>query len=239
MESVPGASLGALPVSRAHPARAIGCVTTAGDLTLRPLLMSDTEQVEQAVYESRKELQRFMPWAHVERNYVAQLERRRATEADYFAARELNMGLFSEDRTLVVVCGLHFRVPLNPNAVECGYWTRTGHTGRGFATLALQIATLYAFDKLGCDRVQVLHNEENAASCRVVEKCGFQREGMLRNVTAAPSAELVRGGYVQTRKSVLWALVDCDLDALSWVPPLRARLSYVNMAGYTLPSSGG
>src|SRR5689334_6594948 len=148
MESCRDPSLRSLPVSRAHPARAIGCATPGGSLTLRPLLMSDTEQVEQAVYESRRALQRFMPWAHVERNYIAQLERRRDTEADYFAAREFSMGLFSQDETLLVVCGLHFRVPLNANGVECGYWTRTGHTGRGFATLALQIATLYAFDKL-------------------------------------------------------------------------------------------
>jgi RimJ/RimL family protein N-acetyltransferase len=94
--------------------------------------------------------------------------------------------------------------------------------------------TLYAFDKLECDRAQVMHNEENVASRRVIEKAGFRFEGTLRNCTAAPSPEQRAGGYVASRRSLLWALLPEDLVDLPWVAPLRGTLRYVNMLGHAL-----
>ena len=223
--------LRSLSVSRKHPAQAIHCKRGSEALTLRPLRLGDAAQVLSAVEESLPELKVFMPWAHGDQGLQAQLQRRIATEADYFAGRELNMGLFV-DGTLVVCCGLHFRVPLNPNGVECGYWTRTGHARKGWATLVLQMMTLYALDKLACDRVQVLHHEYNVASRRVIEKAGFMFEANLRNVVAAPSAELIAGGHVSSRRSLLWSLVPEDLRSLPWVAPLRERLQFDNMLGH-------
>jgi RimJ/RimL family protein N-acetyltransferase len=232
MTPVPTISLVQLAVSRAHPARAIHCAGSDRASTLRPLLMSDTEQIERAVSESLSELRRFMPWAHLEQSAVSQLEHRRNTEAEYFAGRDMGMGLFSPDGTLLVCCGLHPRVPLNPRGLELGYWTRSTYARRGLATLAVQIMTVYAFDKLDSDRVQVQHHEDNVGSRRVIEKCGFLPEGVQRNVTTAPTAALIEAGHVATRVNRIWSLVPDDLAQLPWVAELRARLSYVNMAGH-------
>ena len=171
-----------LEVSRAFPARCIRLSHGGERLVLRPMLMTDAEEVAAAVDESLPELKPFMPWAHRPQTARSQIERLRSDEASYFAGRDMVMGLFAEGSgTMRTMVGLHPRVTLNPAALEIGYWAPTAHAGRGWTTLAVQVALVYAFDRLGADRVQVMSDEANAASRRVIEKCGFALEGRLRN----------------------------------------------------------
>jgi RimJ/RimL family protein N-acetyltransferase len=39
----------------------------------------------------------------------------------------------------------------------------------------------WAFGYLGLTRMQLIHAVENAASCRVAEKCGYRHEGTTRS----------------------------------------------------------
>lgn len=66
-----------------------------------------------------------------------------------------------------------------PTVTEVGYWIRADARGRGLMTRALRLAARHAFDR-GAARVQLRADVENVASCRVAEKAGFQREGILR-----------------------------------------------------------
>ena len=52
--------------------------------------------------------------------------------------------------------------------------------GRGVITRALGLVARWAFDDLGIERLQLTTHVDNPASQRVAEKCGFQREGLLR-----------------------------------------------------------
>ncbi len=58
------------------------------------------------------------------------------------------------------------------------YW-RTGEP-RGFAAAAAQAVTACSFETLGLIRIDALVRTDNAASVRVSEKLGYQREGLLR-----------------------------------------------------------
>jgi ribosomal-protein-alanine N-acetyltransferase len=219
-----------LPVSREYPARAINVETDEGPMVFRPMLMSDADQVSAETEASLPELKVWMPWSHAPQTPLTQLTRLRNGEADYFAGRELVMGLFREGAMLAMV-GLHPRVELNPRALEVGYWAPTRHTRRGYTTLGVKIAAIYAFDKLACDRLQVSHDEANVASRRVIEKCGFGREGVFRNLTAAPSEELVAGGLRWSGSHPMYALFRDTFEAQPWVADLRARLRYQNILG--------
>jgi RimJ/RimL family protein N-acetyltransferase len=221
-----------LPVSRRYPARAIVVSGEREPLVLRPLRMTDAEQIVAAVEASLPELRAFMPWAHAPQTLEGQLERLRLGEAKYWAGEELVMGLFGGGDVMLTMVGLHPRVPLNPRGLEIGYWAPTAHAGRGFTTLAVKIALLYAFDKLGADRVQVGCDETNLGSKRVIEKCGFAFEGIQRNVLAAATPELVAAGFKGTAHNPSYALFPDTLDALPWVSDLRARLVYENLAGH-------
>ncbi|MFG2173376.1 GNAT family N-acetyltransferase [Streptomyces niveus] len=57
---------------------------------------------------------------------------------------------------------------------EVGYWTAAGARGRGIAPRALEALTGWAFGALpGVARLELLHQVDNAASCRVAEKTGY------------------------------------------------------------------
>lgn len=57
---------------------------------------------------------------------------------------------------------------------EVGYWTAAGARGRGIAPRALEALTGWAFGALpGVTRLELLHQIDNAASCRVAEKTGY------------------------------------------------------------------
>lgn len=63
---------------------------------------------------------------------------------------------------------------------ELGYWLNPDFWGKGIMTQAVGRICAEAFEKLPVHRIQAQVFGENTASCRVLEKCGFQREGVLR-----------------------------------------------------------
>jgi RimJ/RimL family protein N-acetyltransferase len=65
-------------------------------------------------------------------------------------------------------------------SAELGYWLGQAFWGRGIATTAVRWITELAFGERGLLRVQAHVFEGNAASMRVLEKAGYQLEGILR-----------------------------------------------------------
>ncbi|MFC0597715.1 GNAT family N-acetyltransferase [Streptomyces palmae] len=57
---------------------------------------------------------------------------------------------------------------------EVGYWTAAPARGRGVAPRALQALTDWAFADRGLARIELLHQVDNLASCRVAEKAGYR-----------------------------------------------------------------
>ncbi len=80
------------------------------------------------------------------------------------------------------VGGLGFQIGLDISRVsaELGYWVSEVCWGRGFATRAVTALTDWAFAEYKVTRVFAFVFSHNGASIRVLEKAGFQREGLLR-----------------------------------------------------------
>jgi DNA-binding transcriptional MerR regulator len=67
-------------------------------------------------------------------------------------------------------------------SAEVGYWTAAHARGRGVAPRALDVLTSWAFDTFGADgleRLELLHQEDNLASCRVAQKSGYEFDRVL------------------------------------------------------------
>lgn len=64
---------------------------------------------------------------------------------------------------------------------EISYLIRPTEQGQGYATEAVDICLGYAFDELGLEKVYAVVREGNEGSIQVLEKFGFQQEGILRN----------------------------------------------------------
>jgi len=64
---------------------------------------------------------------------------------------------------------------------ELGYSLMPARQGEGLATEAVRRALDFGFDVLGLERIEADVDPRNLASCRLAERLGFQREGLLRN----------------------------------------------------------
>lgn len=65
-------------------------------------------------------------------------------------------------------------------SAEIGYWLAQGYWGKGIATVALRKLSSLIFQSTDIVRLQAYVFEGNFASARVLEKAGYQLEGVLR-----------------------------------------------------------
>ncbi len=63
---------------------------------------------------------------------------------------------------------------------EIGYWLAQPFWGRGIMTSVVRAVCRHAFDNFGLEKITAQVFAGNDASARVLEKCGFQLEGLLR-----------------------------------------------------------
>jgi RimJ/RimL family protein N-acetyltransferase len=86
----------------------------------------------------------------------------------------------AQDGVAVGSCDLRRPVPDDPGLGELGYLLGPEGRGRGLATAAVRLLARYALEQLRMARVQALVHPDNARSLRVLERAGFEREGVLR-----------------------------------------------------------
>lgn len=65
-------------------------------------------------------------------------------------------------------------------SAEVGYWLGQDYWGRGIVTLALRAITQYAFSQFELTRLYAVPFLRNPASFKVLEKAGYQCEGIMR-----------------------------------------------------------
>jgi RimJ/RimL family protein N-acetyltransferase len=226
--------MSAFPISRKYPPRRIVYRDAARTLVLRPWSFDDADALIAAVTASLPALRAYMPWSHLPLSREGEFELIARFSADYWAGREYVFGMFDgegEGSAVLGGLGLHPRTPLNPSALEIGYWCHSAHAGRGWTTLAARVLVALGFDVFGADRVQVMHDESNHASRRVAEKCGFVREGTMRNVVAQVAPELHAHGYQGTPLHRMYGLSPEDLPSLDWLADVRAKVTLVDALG--------
>lgn len=85
-----------------------------------------------------------------------------------------------QTRQLVGTVGFH-SISEQHRTAEISYDVTPSQWGKGIATSACRAATLWGFEVRGWHRIQGTTVLANLASQRVLERCGFHREGLLRN----------------------------------------------------------
>jgi len=80
---------------------------------------------------------------------------------------------------LVGTCGFHWWNRQHFRA-QIGYDLGQAHWGQGVMAEALRAMLCYGFEEMGLNRVDALVHPENRRSIGLLEKLGFQREGLLR-----------------------------------------------------------
>ena len=87
------------------------------------------------------------------------------------------------DGALIGSSGLSFEAP---HRAATGYVVARDQWGKGYATEALG-AIVELADRAGVRRLYALCHADHRASWRVMEKCGFEREALMRRHTVFPN----------------------------------------------------
>ncbi len=84
------------------------------------------------------------------------------------------------EETFAGVIMLFPQTDVYKHSYELGYWLGEPYWNKGIVSRAIQIMLKYAFEELGGTRIFAAVFGYNAASMKVLEKNGFQKEGVLR-----------------------------------------------------------
>lgn len=112
--------------------------------------------------------------------------------------RQMNWAIRNSNGDVIGGIGLHGKYSESPHRDELGYWVARSYWGRGIMTRVLKTLCRFLQDEYGLTRIEAPVFESNIGSCRVVEKCGFAMEGIMRK------AYFKNGKYIDGK---LYALV--------------------------------
>ena len=115
--------------------------------------------------------------------YFAPVQRSKAEMEKMFENNPLEMANFFIEKKDGCKIGLmsHFNmVAPYTKMLEIGYALLSGERRKGYCTEATQLMVDYLFLSKDVVRIQATTHAGNAISQRVLEKCGFKREGTLR-----------------------------------------------------------
>jgi len=147
-------------------------------LILRPLQLTDTERICELAGNrdiAAQSIQIPHPYGEEDAKMwiIAQKE-------EFEAGRQLNFAIIERSSgELIGVIGL-LRIQHENESAELGYWVGKPFWNRGYATEAVKAVVDYAFCILGLNRIYSRYMKKNPASGRVLAKCGFMHEGILR-----------------------------------------------------------
>jgi [ribosomal protein S5]-alanine N-acetyltransferase len=155
---------------------------------LRPFEVSDAADLLRLNIENRsffapREARRADDYYTLERQqaYIDETQKRLAERSG------ATFGVFlCESDELVGFLGLFGVIRGGFQEARIGYMLAERHSGRGYATQAVELAIAYAFETLDLHRIETGVQLDNPASMRVLTKAGFREEGIsLRWVNVA------------------------------------------------------
>jgi [ribosomal protein S5]-alanine N-acetyltransferase len=101
-------------------------------------------------------------------------------KSGFLEKRGIRWGIEARDtKQLIGTIGYHLWSPLHKRA-EVGYELHPDYWNKGYATEAIKTALSYGFQEMDLNRISAIVYFENQASNRLLEKIGFQKEGIKR-----------------------------------------------------------
>jgi RimJ/RimL family protein N-acetyltransferase len=159
-------------------------------LRLRAPKRGDVTALHEAIAETLQDLVPWLPWARVDHGPGETRRYLRAARSAWSRQSAFEFVIELRDTGRVAgVTSLH-RVDWVRASAGLGYWVRRSEWNRGIATEAAAAALAHAIGGLRLHRIEALVALENKTSQRVVEKLGFVREGVAREVEYVDSRYL-------------------------------------------------
>ncbi len=177
-------------------------ILTTPRLTLRPFTLADAPAYLEMSRANFDHLARFEPDnpARTVKTLADAETVMRQFAAEWKAGTLLFFGAWrTADSLLLAQAAI---MPYNPDLPEddVGCFVDFRFEGQGYASESLRAVTDYAFRERGAARVSTRCSDENVRSQRLIVRCGFTLEGILRDcnpyvprLDGTPSSEYVYG----------------------------------------------
>lgn len=94
-------------------------------------------------------------------------------------SKQVNRAILYDNRAVGIIT-LTLGEDIYAKSAEIGYWVAESYWGRGIASSAAREMCRIAFDQYRLARVFAAVYSYNKSSCKVLEKCGFELEGVLK-----------------------------------------------------------
>jgi len=98
-------------------------------------------------------------------------------------------GFANKDHFIFAICpkstntfigGIGLEIDTPPNSAELGFWIAEPFWNQGYMTEAVLKVLSFGFQERDLTEIQAIHFLNNAASGRVMQKCGMIKEGELK-----------------------------------------------------------
>jgi [ribosomal protein S5]-alanine N-acetyltransferase len=154
-------------------------------LLIRPLKETDTEQLLDLNLRNRVLFESISPVKRHDSDYTHSKYQKNIKAAldDWKEDKRYEFGIFLKEKdSLIGTISLFFIERKTAERCMIGYSLDEAHNGKGYMTEAVQLVLDFAFGEAHFHRVEAGVMPRNQGSIAVLEKCGFQREGLERDV---------------------------------------------------------
>lgn len=149
--------------------------------SLRPFRRKDTAALHEAILDSRKDLQQWLPWANSYDRSVAQRFIRDSASA-WTEGKAFDFSVRASDDPGRHLGNVSIWWTSRQNGIgEIGYWIRSDMTGQGVGTEVTARAVQIGFEEMECHKLVLRIAVGNIGSEQIAERLGFTYEGILRD----------------------------------------------------------
>ena len=160
----------------------LGPVLKLDDLTLRMPQIGDFVAWAALRQTSKQQLVPFEPqWAENELSKEAFRNRLRFYQREFRDNTGYPFFIFIQEGTCLIggISLSNVRRGVTQSG-SLGYWMGGPYQNKGYMSGAVKAVQHYAFSQLSLHRLEAASMPENMASIKVLEKCGFVKEGLAR-----------------------------------------------------------
>ena len=101
-------------------------------------------------------------------------------ENKFSNGRLTNWAIRDRSSMLIGSFGFHLKYGINSHRDEIGYWLAKPYWNKGIMTRVVKKMCQFGFDEFNLTRIEAVVFESNLPSCKVLEKAGFNYEGLLK-----------------------------------------------------------
>jgi len=150
------------------------------NIIIRKYRDEDAPQFFAAAIESIDHMIEFMPWCHAEYSIGDSRLWVKSRNELWESGQEYSFIICSKE-TGSFLGGIDInQINFDHKIGNIGYWVRKSALKQGVATEAVSLISMFGFESLKLNRLEIVTLPNNLASIKLAEKCGANFDGVLR-----------------------------------------------------------